>query len=130
MTLCCIGHGGNPSGAMLASTLKQSSLCPDEESATFTCTASGTELVWIVGGTTLSFNLNANVGTSRTYSERAITAILVHIDNAEFNGYAVRLSVLTVNAQPQATEMLSVRCHNGSNYSAKEIQYLPTTAGT
>ena len=111
------------------STLKQSSLCPGEELTTFICTASGTDLIWVVGGIPLSFNRHANVGAARIDPERDITAILMGINNnEEENGHAVRLSVLTVSAQPQAnvTEMLSVKCHNGS--VAEEIQYLPSTA--
>ena len=114
---------------MLDSTLKQSSLCPGEEFTTFICTAYGTDLVWEIGGRPLSFNRNAIVGTSRTNSERDVTAILIRIDNTEDNGYAVRVSVLTVSVQPQATEMLSVKCHNGSGNLAKEVQYFPRIAG-
>ncbi len=55
---------------------------------------------------------------------------MAYIGNAEDNGHAVRVSVLTVRAQSQATEMLSIKCHNGSNHSKEEIKYLPTTAGT
>ncbi len=40
-----------------------------------------------------------------------------------------RFSVLRVSAHPQATEMLSVKCHNGSSHLAEEIQYLPRPAG-
>ncbi len=114
---------------MLVSTLKQSSLCLGEESATFTCTATGAELTWIAGGTTLSFNINAMEGTTRLNQEGYITATLLHIDR-EDNGVARRLSVLTVRAQPQATDMLSVKCHNGSNHLAEEIAFLPRPAGT
>ncbi len=114
---------------MLDSTLKQSSLCPGEESTTFTCTASGTDLVWIVGRIMLSFNRNANVGVSRIDPEGDRIAILISIDNAEDNGCAIRFSVLRVSAHPQATEMLSVKCHNGSSHLAEEIQYLPRPAG-
>ncbi len=111
------------------STLKQSSLCPGDDYTTFTCTASGAELVWIVGGTTFSFNRNANVGASRMNLEQDVTTILLRRDDAEGNGYAVRLSVLTVNAQPQRTSRLSVKCHNGSAHLAKGMQFLPFTAG-
>ncbi len=113
---------------MLDSTLKQSSLCPGDELTTFTCTASGTELVWIVGEITLSFNYNANVGTFRKIDEN-ISAILMSIDNREYTGQVVRFSVLRVRVQPQATEMLSVACHNGTDHLAKEKQYLPRPAG-
>ncbi len=122
-----VGNGGSPSGVRLTSTLKQSSLCPGEESTTFSCTASGTELVWKVGGITLSFNRNAIVGASRIIEDK--TAILMHIDNAEDNGHAVRLSVLTLGAQLRATEMLSVECHNGSDHLVEIMQYLPRPAG-
>ncbi len=111
------------------STLKQSSLCPGEEFTTFSCTASGTDLVWIVGGSMLSFNRNANVGAFRIDPEGNIAAILMIIDSAEIDGHAVRFSVLRVSAQPQVTEMLSVKCHNGSSHLAEEIQYLPRPAG-
>ncbi len=116
---------------MLDSTLKQSSLCPGDGSTTFICTASGTELVWIVGGRReLSFNHNASVGVPRINPEYGgIIAILMRIENPEENGYAVRVSVLTVGAQPQATEMLSVKCHNGFNLNAKMMEYLPRRAG-
>ena len=111
------------------STLKQSSLCPGDESTTFICTASGTELVWIVGGRTLSFNLNAQVGALRIDPERNITTILMSINNAEENGHAVRLSVLTVGTRSQPAAMLSVACHNGISLLAEEIQYHPSIAG-
>ena len=128
-----IGSGGSSPGVILDSTLKQSSLCPGNVSTTFTCTASGTDLVWIVGGTTLPFNRNAIAGRSRTDPERDITATLLHINNAEENGYADRFSILTVSAQPQATEMLSVQfsvqCHNGSSNLAEEVVYLPRVVG-
>ncbi len=125
-----IGSGGSSPGVIiLDSTLKQSSLCPGNVSTTFTCTASGTDLVWIVGGTTLPFNRNAIAGRSRTDPERDITATLLHISNAEENGYADRFSVLTARAQLQATEMLSVQCHNGSSNLAEEMVYLPRVAG-
>ncbi len=78
----------------------------------------------------LSFNRNAKVKASRKNPEIDGLAILMRIDNAEENGHAVRLSVLTINAQPQATGMLSVKCHNGSDRLAEEIQYLPRTAGS
>ncbi len=123
------GSGGSVPGVILDSTLQQSSLCPGDESTTFTCTASGTDLVWIVGGRMLSFNRNAIVGTSRIDPEGDIAAILTSIDRTEENGHAVRSSVLRVSSQPQATEKLSVKCHNGSSHLAEEIQYLPRPAG-
>ncbi len=87
------------------------------------------ELVWTVGGgRPLSFNHNASVGAPRRNSEHDdIIAILMRIENPEENGYAVRVSVLTVGAQPQATEMLSVECYNG--FDTTMIWYLPRTAG-
>ena len=77
----------------------------------------------------LSFNRNANVGAFRIDPDGNIAAILMIIDSAEIDGHAVRFSVLRVSAQPQVTEMLSVKCHNGSSHLAEEIQYLPRPAG-
>ncbi len=77
----------------------------------------------------LSFNRNANVGALRRDLRGNIEAILMSIDSTEVNGHAVRFSVLRVNAQPQTTERLSVKCHNGSSHLAEEIQYLPRPAG-
>ncbi len=126
-----VGNEDIPSGVRLASTLRQNSLCPGEEFATFSCIASGTELVWIVGGRSISFNQNAIVGASRISPEGNIRAILMNIDSEEGAGYAVRLSVLTVSAEPQAIDMLSVKCHNGSDHVhvTEEIQYIPKHAG-
>ena len=63
------------------------------------------------------------MGASRIYPEGDRRAILMHIEE---DGYAVRLSV---GAEPQATGMLSVKCHNGSDHLEEEIEYLPKHAG-
>ena len=77
----------------------------------------------------LSFNRNADVGTTRIDPEENIAAILMSIDSVGENGHAIRFSVLRVSAQPQTTERLIVKCHNGSNHLAEEIRYLPRPAG-
>ncbi len=53
----------------------------------------------------------------------------MNINNAEENGHAVRLSVLTVGTRSQPAAMLSVACHNGISLLAEEIQYHPSIAG-
>ena len=114
----------------LSSSLKQSSLCPEEAFAVFTCIALGTDLTWLIGEIMMSYNANARVGTLRSSQESDITATLLRkaIIRRE-NGYGHRLSVLTVNIQPLATENLIVQCHNGSSNQARSLIYLPKIPG-
>lgn len=111
---------------ILTSSLKQTTLCPGDSAATFTCIANGTDLTWIVGGSILSYNANADVGALRTFS--GVTAILLQIEELQSNGYGRRLSVLTIKAQPQASDALVVQCHNGTASAAKNSTFVPSFA--
>lgn len=74
----------------------------------------------------MSYNANARVGTLRSSQESDITATLLRKNIVQReNGYGQRLSVLTVNIRPSATEDLVVRCHNGSADHARNLTYLP-----
>ena len=77
----------------------------------------------------MSFNANARVGTLRSNPEMDIIATLLHKIVENGNGYGNRLSVLTANIRPSATEKLLVKCHNGSINYAKNITYFPKVTG-
>ena len=78
----------------------------------------------------MSYNANARVGTLRSSQESDITATLLRKNIVQReNGYGQRLSVLTVNIRPSATEDLVVRCHNGSADHARNLTYLPRVPG-
>lgn len=110
----------------LTSSLKQTTLCPGDSAATFTCIANGTDLTWIVGGSILSYNAYADVDALRGSS--GVKAILLQIEELQPNGYGRRLSVLTIKVQPQASDALVVQCHNGTASTAKSSTFVPSFA--
>jgi hypothetical protein len=115
----------------LATTLKQGALCPGERTATFSCTAEGTALIWIVGDMTMAYNSNAPVGAMRSNAHSDQIAALMHVESrGDGTGIAIRTSVLTVHELPSAREPLTVICHNGSTEVAEEITFLRRQAGT
>ena len=94
----------------------------------------------------MSYNMNAKVRAFRSNAEDTVQAILLRVNTTGENGIVRTtndaifsssihsqkdslLSVLTVDAQPLATDSVSVRCHNGSTGFAEEIYFLPNTAG-
>ena len=114
----------------LRSTLKQGALCHGETTASFTCTAVGTDIMWLVGGRMMSYNANARVGAMRSNAQSDQTAILMRVDNLDINtGVATRVSVLTITESPSAREPLTVVCHNGSVEFAEEFVFWRRQAG-
>ena len=113
----------------LTSTREQRYFCPDDTAATFICTTAGTDLVWMVDDTMLSYNAIARVGAIRSNQDSSITSAFISIRNSAGDGYAYRRSVLTIAAQPGATTRLRIRCHNGSEVEVMEEYFLPSTPG-
>ena len=115
---------------MLGSTLKQGAFCPGERAATITCTAVGTDLVWLVDGRMMSYNANAQVGAIRSNAQSDQTAILMRVESrGDGSGVASRMSVLTISELPSARAPLTVRCHNGSTEVSEEIRFWRRQAG-
>lgn len=112
----------------VGSTLKQGSLCPGEDTATFTCSAVGTDLIWTVDGRMMSYNANAQVGAIRSNAQSDQTAILIRVESLA-GRVANRMSVLTITALPSATGPITVRCHNGSTTFALELRFWRRVAG-
>jgi hypothetical protein len=114
----------------LATTLKQGALCPGERTATFTCIAEGTLLVWIVGDMIMAYNSNAPVGAIRSNAQSDRTAALMHVESrGDGTGVAIRTSVLIVHELPSAREPLTVICHNGSTEVAEQSTFWRRQAG-
>ena len=113
----------------LLSTLKQNSLCPGDGSATFTCTCTGRELVWIVNERLMSYNINARVGAVRSNAESDETAILLRKESLGDSGEFNWVSVLTIREKPRITEPTTVQCHNGSARLLQSDTFWPAVAG-
>ena len=106
---------------MLGSTLKQGPLCPGERTATITCTAVGTDLIWLVDGRTMSYKANAQIGAVRSNVQSDQTSILVRVESrGDGSGVASCMSVLTISELP---------CHNGSTEVGEEISFWRRQAG-
>ena len=116
----------------LQSTLKQGSLCPGDEVATFTCTARGTELTWVVNinGTLMNYNAHDRVGSIRSNIDEDQRALLSRVDDIGENGVASRISVLIITAQSSATdsEAFIIMCCNGSREFTEEQRFLRRVA--
>ena len=114
----------------LGSTLKQGALCAGEGMATFTCTAVGTDLVWLVDWRMMSYNANARVGAIRSNAQSDQISILVRVESrGDDSAVASRMSVLTISELPSARAPLTVRCHNGSTEVGEEIRFWRRQAG-
>ena len=115
---------------MLGSTLKQGALCPGEGTATITCTAVGTDLIWLVDERMMSYNANARVGAIRSNAQSDQTAILMRVESrGDGSGVASRVSVLTISELPSARAPLTVACHNSSTEVGEEIRFWRRQAG-
>ena len=111
---------GISAGVTLTSNLKQQSLCPGQEGATFTCTATGTDgLTWLVGGRRMIYSPNSRVGVLRSNAQMDEISTLVQVDSIGEGGLARRISVLYVSARPLETAPVVVQCHNGSTMLAE-----------
>ena len=116
-------------GVVLTSNLKQQSLCAGQGGATFTCTATGHELTWLVGERRMIYSPNARVGALRSNAESDEIAILMRVENIGEGGLARRMSVLYVSARPLETAAVIVQCHNGSTESAEREVFWRREAG-
>ena len=114
---------------ILHSTLKQNSLCPGDQVATFTCRAVGTDLTWVIGDDTMSYNANAQVGALRSNAPGDVTCMLMRVDDREDNGRASRVSVLTINRRLYSDESVTVKCHNGSSEFGESRTFRRRSAG-
>jgi len=116
----------------LTSTKELPYLCPNDTAATFICTTAGRDLVWMVDDDTmLSYNAIATVGAIRSDQNYPfITTAFISIWNRiGEGGYAYRRSVMTIAEQPQGTNPLRIRCHNGSDVEVVEKNFLPRVPG-
>lgn len=109
----------------LSSSLKQGSLCPEDEGATFICTATGSDIVWVIDNQTSSFNPFSVVGEK--IPRRFYIAILIYV-GTRMDGRTVRKSVLNIHGRPSG--MVTVKCHNGSSSTNETMNYRHEVAGT
>ena len=103
-------HSGE--AVTLHSSLKQNTLCPNDRSANFVCSTSGSSVVLRVNNRTIFFN-NFQVGRSKNVDNH-IAALLRHSNSTGC------IAVLNIIEAPDNSHQVRVECSNSTDFAVME----------
>lgn len=99
--------------------VREDSLCPNETSASFTCTTNGEHLFWILNGIPTYLD-SSRLGVVERSPTHAATLLWYYDSGC--------ISVLNI-INTTVSDLTVVECHNGSDFTTQRIEYYHQIAG-